>query len=323
MSRSLRVAVQMDPIESIKIDTDTSFALMEAAQARGDLIWVYQPQALWYDSGRVMARAQPVTVKRQKGRHFKAGKPVVLDLATEIDVVLMRQDPPFDMAYLTAAHLLEQVADRCLVVNDPFWVRCSPEKIFPTLFPHLQPPTLITRDRKAIDAFRSEHRDLICKPLYGFGGGDVFRVKPGDPNLGSILDVMFAMRPEPIVVQAFLPAIADGDKRLLLVDGELAGGFNRRPPKGAVRSNMRAGGTPEPTEITAAERAVCAEIGPELRRRGLVLAGIDLIGGKLTEVNVTSPTGVMPLRWFGGPDVAQMVWQAIDRRRTEKAGSRT
>jgi glutathione synthase len=311
----------MDPIESINIDTDTSFALMEIAQARGDTLFVYEPKSIWYDTGRVFARARPVTVKRQKGKHFKAGKPVILELAHDADVVLMRQDPPFDMAYLTAAHLLEQVSKTCLVVNDPFWVRCSPEKIFPTLFPHLQPPTLITRDREAINAFRSVHKDIICKPLYGFGGGDVFRVKPNDPNLGSILDVMFAMRPEPIVVQAFLPAIAEGDKRLLLVDGELAGGFNRKPPKGAVRSNMRAGGTPEPTEITDAERAVCAEIGPELKRRGLVLVGIDLIGGKLTEVNVTSPTGVMPLRWFGGPDVAQLVWHAIDRRLAERTRS--
>jgi glutathione synthase len=304
----------MDPIEGINIDFDTTFALMEAAQTDGAVLWVYEPRHLWLEDGRAFARARPVTVKRDKRKHFTAGPEQVLDLKDDTDVVLMRQDPPFDMAYITAAHILETLEGHSLVVNNPAFVRSSPEKILPTLFPELQPPTLIARDRGAIADFRAKHRDIVVKPLYGFGGGEVFRVKPGDANLTSILDVMFAMRPEPVVVQAFLPAVTEGDKRLLLVDGELAGGFNRRPPKGAIRSNMRAGGKAEPTEITPEERALCLKIGPELKRRGLILVGIDLIGGRLTEINVTSPTGVMPLKRFGGPDVAALTWAAIKRR---------
>lgn len=314
----LRVAIQMDPFETVRLDFDTSFALAEAAQARGASIMVYEPRHLSWREGRLMARVRPVRVQRVEGAPgvFEAEREV--ELAEAADVVLVRQDPPFDMAYLTACHLLELISDRVLVLNDPASIRSSPEKLFPLLFPQLMPPTLVSRDSAAIDAFRAVHRDIVVKPLYSFGGQGVFRIRENDPNLDSLLELFFAGFPEPVMVQAFLPAVSEGDKRIILIDGEVAGGFNRRPVGGNVRSNMRAGGAAEPSELSRSDLDICRTIGPELRRRGLVLAGIDVIGGRLTEVNVTSPTGVQVLRRFTGVDAAALFWDAAERRLAQR-----
>ena len=309
--QGVRVAVQMDPIEHVNIAGDTTFALMEAAQARGAELFEFQPKHLWAEDGRVFARMRAVEVRRQEGDHVTVGARQTAPLAEAADVVLMRQDPPFDMGYITAAHFLELIADRVLVLNDPAWVRSSPEKILPLLFPDLQPPTLIGRDLTAIEAFRDQYRDIILKPLYGFGGGGVFRVTPTDPNFEAILTALLAQGPEPVVAQAFLPAVSDGDKRVILIDGEVIGGFNRRPPEGAHRSNMAVGGVAEPIELSEADLEVCRRIGPELKRRGLLFVGIDLIGGRLTEINVTSPTGLLPLKAFTGVDGAALFWDAV------------
>ncbi|WP_300542731.1 glutathione synthase [Maricaulis sp.] len=311
---SLRVAVQMDPVEDVNVDADTTFALMEEAQARGAELYVYQPEQLAWLQGRVLARARPVRVKHVQGEHADLGDPVMLDLAEDVDVVLMRQDPPFDMAYVTAAHILEALKGRTLVLNDPHWVRSSPEKILPLIFPDLVPPTLITRDIAALKAFRDTHSDIIVKPLYGAGGAGVFRLKPGDGNFAALLEMFFASSREPVVAQAFLPAVSMGDKRVLLVDGEPVGAINRVPQKGETRSNMHVGGRAEPSELDATDKAICAAIGPLLRERGLVLVGIDVIGGKLTEINVTSPTGVQELRRFSGVDACAAFWDSVDRR---------
>ncbi len=313
MAGILRIAVQMDPINSVDIDGDTSFAMIEAAQERGFRIWTYGPQDLTYDEGRVFARARPVVVKRVQGDHAKEGEAMELDLRKDVDVVLMRQDPPFDMAYITATHLLELVGEDTLVVNDPAWVRSSPEKLFPLLFKELMPPTLISRDVNAISAFRARHKDIIIKPLYGNGGAGIFRLKEGDSNYGSLLETFFALSREPVMAQAFLPAVKDGDKRILLVDGELTGGFNRVPQKGETRSNMHVGGQAQPVDLTDRDRAICAAIGPELKRRGLVFVGIDVIDGYMTEINVTSPTGVQELKRFTGIDACAAFWNAIEK----------
>ncbi len=316
---ALRVAIQMDPLETVDIDADTSFALAEAAQARGAELWVYEPDHLTYEGGHVRALARPVQVQRVAGAPGVFGPAEVIDLAEDVDVVLMRQDPPFNMAYITACHLLEQITDKTLVLNDPMQVLASPEKIFPLLFPQLMPPTLISRDPQAISAFRARHNDIILKPLYGNGGAGVFRVKPDDGNYGSLLEMFFERSREPIMAQAFLPAVREGDKRVILIDGEAVGGINRRPKAGETRSNLHVGGTAEPTQLTEADKAICAAIGPELKRRGLVLVGIDVIGGKLTEVNVTSPTGVQEMKRFSGVDAASLFWDAVDRRLAERA----
>lgn len=312
-TRPMRVAIQMDPIETVNIDGDSTFMMAEAAQARGHRLWVYQPRHLVWDQGVVRATARPVTVQRIKGDHARLGDPVSLDLATDVDVVLMRQDPPFDMAYITAAHLLEFLKGRTLVVNDPFWVRSSPEKLVPLLFPELMPPTLVARDRAAIEAFRATHGDIVVKPLFGNAGAAVFRIKPGDGNLGALLDLFFATAPEPVMVQAFVPDVFAGDKRIILVDGEPVGALNRVPKGDDIRSNLAVGGTAHATELTEADLAICRRIGPTLRERGLLFVGIDVIAGRLTEINVTSPTGAMAIKTFNGVDVTALMWDAIQR----------
>ncbi len=314
MSKPLRVAVQMDPIAGVDIEGDTSFAMIEEAQKRGARVWTYGPAALSYDEGRVIARARPVTVSRETRPHAREGAAALLDLRDDVDVVLMRQDPPFDMAYITAAHLLELLAPATLVVNDPAWVRSSPEKLFPLDFAQFMPPTMISRDETAIRAFRDRHGDIIIKPLYGNGGAGIFLLKAGDSNFSALLETFFALSREPVMVQAFLPAVAQGDKRILLVDGALVGGFNRLPQKGETRSNMHVGGTAAPVELTARDREICAALGPVLRARGLLFVGIDVIGGMLTEINVTSPTGVQELKRFTGIDAMVPFWDAIERR---------
>ncbi len=316
---SLRVAIQMDPLEHVDINGDTTFALAEAAEARGASIWVYGPEHLRYDEGRVVARARPAKVQRVVGAPALFEEPHDLDLAADVDVVLMRQDPPFDMAYLTAAHLLELISDQTLVLNDPENVRSAPEKIFPLLYPHLMPPTLIGRDPVAIRDFRTRHGDIVLKPLYGNGGAGVFRLKPDDGNFTAFLEMFFETSREPLIAQAFLPAVKDGDKRVILIDGAAFGAINRRPKPGETRSNMHVGGVAEPDTLSDADLAICAEIGPELKRRGLVLVGIDVIGGRLTEVNVTSPTGVQELKRFSGLDAAAAFWDAVQDRLAKRS----
>lgn len=311
---SLRIAVQMDPIENVDVDADTTFALMEEAQSRGASLFVYGPDTLSWEAGRIRARARPVRIQHVQGEHADLGDEVILDLADDIDVVLMRQDPPFDMAYLTAAHILEGLKGRTLVLNDPFWVRSSPEKIIPLDFPDLIPPTLISRDVETIKSFRAEHSDIIIKPLYGNGGAGVFRLKPDDGNLSSLLEMFFTASREPVIAQAFLPAVEKGDKRVLLIDGEPVGAINRVPQKGETRSNMHVGGRAEASGLDEDDRRICAAIGPVLRERGLVLVGIDVIGGRLTEINVTSPTGVQELKRFSGIDTCAIFWDAVEKK---------
>ncbi|MBX3481754.1 MAG: glutathione synthase [Caulobacter sp.] len=312
---TLRVAVQMDPIERVNIDTDTSFLMMMNAQARGHKLWVYTPDKLSLEEGRVRARAIPVTLRAEKGDHFTAGEPVTLDLADDIDVVLMRQDPPFDMAYITATHMLDAVHPRTLVVNNPTEVRNAPEKIFVTEFPGVQPPTLITSDVEAIHDFQDRHGDIVLKPLYGGGGSGVVRLLKGDPNLDALLELHAMIGREQVIAQAFIPAVSKGDKRVLLVDGEPVGAINRVPASGQVRSNLARGGRAEAVELTARDLELCAIIGPELKRRGLLFVGIDVIGDYLTEINVTSPTGAQQLKRFGGPDVTVAMWDRIEALR--------
>ena len=311
---TLRIAIQMDPLERVNIDGDTTFALAEVAQARGAELFVYGPADLSFREGRVTAWARPAKVQRVRETPGVFGPALTLDLARDVDVVLMRQDPPFDMAYITACHLLEIITNQTLVLNDPAGVRSSPEKIFPLLFPEIMPPTLVSRDRQAIDAFRDEYRDIIVKPLYGHGGAGVFRLQYEDSNLDSLLELFFSRSPEPVMVQAFLPAVSEGDKRIILIDGDPVGAINRRPKAGQVRSNLVVGGTAEATELSGADRNICEAIGPELRRRGLMLTGIDVIGGRLTEVNVTSPTGVQALKRLSGIDAAAKFWDVVQAK---------
>ncbi|MEO1100368.1 MAG: glutathione synthase [Pseudomonadota bacterium] len=316
---ALRVAIQMDPLESVDINGDTTFALAEVAQARGASIWVFGPQHLTFEEGRVLARAWPAKVQRVPEAPGVFGDEAVIDLAADIDVVLMRQDPPFDMSYITACHLLELISEDTLILNDPAYVRGSPEKLFPLLFPELMPPTLISRDQPAIEAFRAKHSDIILKPLYGNGGAGVFRVKPDDGNFSSLMEMFLERSREPIIAQAFLPSVSEGDKRVILIDGEAVGAINRRPKRGETRSNMHVGGTAEPSDLSDADKAICAAIGPELKRRGQVLVGIDVIGGKLTEVNVTSPTGLQELKRFSDIDAAALFWDAVKIRLDARA----
>jgi len=311
---NLRIAVQMDPISSVDINGDTSFALMEAAQARGHKLWTYQPQHLSWEGGKVTARARPATVQRIAGQPAIEGDRETLNLAEDVDVVLMRQDPPFDMSYITACHILEYLKGKTLVLNDPEWVRSSPEKIIPLDFPDLIPPTLISRDLSAIREFRQTHKDIILKPLYGNGGAGVFRVKPDDSNFSSIIEMFFGINREPIIAQAFLPNVSAGDRRVILIDGDPVGVINRVPQPGETRSNMHVGGKAEAAELRDADRHICDVIGPVLKQRGLVFVGIDVIGDRLTEINVTSPTGVQELKRFSGIDAAALFWDAVDRR---------
>ncbi|NWG46015.1 MAG: glutathione synthase [Alphaproteobacteria bacterium] len=309
----LTVAIQMDPIEALSIKGDSTFALALEAQARGHRIGYYLPRELSLRDGRPIAKLRGLSVRDQEGDHYTAQAPVATDLA-EVDVVLMRQDPPFDMAYITATHLLEHALPDALIVNDPAHVRNAPEKLFVTHFPGLMPPTLISSDAHEIRAFRAEHRDIILKPLFGNGGAGVFRLREDDENLGSLLETFTQLYREPIVVQAYLPEVRAGDKRIILVEGEAVGAINRVPAKGEARSNMHVGGRPEPAELTDRDREICAAIGPELKARGLVFVGIDVIGRYLTEINVTSPTGIREIKRFGGADIAALIWDAIETR---------
>jgi glutathione synthase len=311
----LTVAVQMDPIEKIDIGADSTFALMLEAQARGHKLLYYGPRDLTFREGRITARVRPLSVRAVKGDHFVLNESFVYDLS-EADVVLMRQDPPFDMAYITATHILERLPPKTLVVNDPEQVRNAPEKLFVTEFKTLIPPTLITSDKNEIREFRDQYKDIILKPLYGNGGAGVFRVRPDDENLGSLLEMFTLFYREPVIVQRYLKEVRQGDKRVILVDGEFAGAINRVPAAGEARSNMHVGGRPEKTELTAREREICAAIGPELKRRGLIFTGIDVIGDYITEINVTSPTGIQEVRRFGGADIASLIWDAIERRKS-------
>jgi glutathione synthase len=314
MSRALRVAVQMDPIQSINIDADSTFALMLEAQARGHALWHYHVRDLALAGGRVTARAQPVTVERKHGAHWTFGPEEELDLAT-MDVVLMRQDPPFDMAYITATHILEHIHPKTLVVNDPASVRNAPEKLFVTHFPELMPETLVTADRRQIMRFRETHGDIIIKPLFGNGGAGVFHLKPNDSNLNALVEMFTERSREPLVVQKYVPAVRQGDKRIILVDGVAMGAINRVPAAGEARSNMHVGGRPEATTLTAREQEICTAIGPELKARGMIFVGIDVIGGYLTEINVTSPTGLQEIARFDGVYLERAIWDAIEAKR--------
>jgi glutathione synthase len=311
---SLAVAVQMDPIDKIDITGDSTFALMLEAQKRGHKMFVYTPFQLSLDESRLVARGQDVTVFDKVGDHFKLGAERTVDLAT-MDVVLLRQDPPFDMSYITNTHLLERIHPKTLVVNDPREVRNAPEKIWVLEFPDLMPPTLVTRDAAAIHAFRAKHKDIIVKPLYGNGGAGVFRIQPGDTNLGSLIETFHAINREPIMIQQYRSEVRGGDKRIILIDGEVAGAINRVPAEGETRSNMHVGGTPKPTELTPRDLEICKRLGPELKRRGLIFTGIDVIGSYLTEINVTSPTGIRQVKRFGGADISALFWDAVEKKR--------
>ncbi|MBC8269591.1 MAG: glutathione synthase [Rhodospirillaceae bacterium] len=313
MTKSRSVAIQMDPIEDVDISADSSFVLALEAQARGYQLYHYQPQDLSFLGGLVTARARPLGVRPELDNHFTLGAPEVIDLG-DVDVVLMRQDPPFDMSYITATHLLDHIHPDTLVVNDPASVRNAPEKLFATLFPDLMPPTLISRDPLAIKDFRETHKDIIIKPLYGNGGAGVFHVPPGDDNINALLEMFAAISREPVMVQAYLADVRKGDKRIILIDGEPAGAINRVPPDGDVRANMHAGGTPLPSELTKREIEICQTIGPELKRRGLIFTGIDVIGDYLTEINVTSPTGIQEINRFDGVKLEVQLWDAIEAR---------
>ncbi|KKI17879.1 glutathione synthase [Sphingomonas sp. Ag1] len=317
---ALTVAVQMDPLETINIAGDSSFALMLSAQQRGHRLFHYAAEDLNWSHGRLWTKARPVTVQRVAGDHFTAGAPVSLDLGEEADVVLMRQDPPFDLGYITATHLLERISDRTLVVNDPASVRNAPEKVFVLDYARFMPPTLVTRSLDEARAFLKEHGAIVVKPLHGNGGKAIFRVGPEGENLSALIEVFNQTWREPHMVQAFLPGVAQGDKRIVLVDGEVAGAINRLPGEGEFRSNLAVGGSAEKTELTAREREICDALGPELKRRGLIFVGIDVIAGQwLTEINVTSPTGIVAIERFDGTDVAGLIWDAIERRIAERS----
>jgi glutathione synthase len=311
---ALNVAVQMDPIERINIRGDSTFALLLEAQQRGHRLSYYTPERLAMQDGAVFATVRPLAVKDVEGSHYSLGEEARVELST-FDVVLMRQDPPFDLSYITATHLLERIHPRTLVVNDPASVRNAPEKVFVMLFPQLMPPTLVTRDLAEIKAFRARHGDIVMKPLYGHGGGAVFRLAREDLNFGSLYDLFATTFREPWVVQTFLPAVKHGDKRIILVDGEFAGAVNRVPAPDDLRSNMVRGGAAQATELSPREREICATLAPALRERGLLFVGIDVIDGYLTEINVTSPTGIRAVRNVGGPDIAARIWDNIEARR--------
>src|SRR5687768_3942131 len=317
---SLTVAVQMDPIETINIGGDSTFALMLKAQELGHTLHHYLAGDLTLDEGRLLARTQPVEVRRVAGDHFTLGEPAILDLGRDVDVVLMRQDPPFDLGYITATHLLERIQDETLVVNDPAAVRNAPEKVWVLDFARFMPPTMLTRSAAEARDFLARHGTSVLKPLHGNAGKAVFKIESDGSNLTALMELFNATYREPHVLQTFLPEVAEGDKRIILVDGEVAGAINRRPAKGDIRSNLAAGGTAEASDLTATEREICAALGPELKRRGLIFVGIDVIGGKwLTEINVTSPTGIVAVDTFNRTDTPGLIWQAIERRLADRA----
>jgi glutathione synthase len=307
----LQVAIQMNPVEGVNIDTDTTFMLMLEAQDRGHGLWVYGPERIALEDGRVLARGRPLSVRAVKGDHHRLGETAVKALS-DFDVVLMRQDPPFDMAYITATHFLERIHPATLVVNDPAEVRNAPEKLLVTTFPGLQPPTLITSDAEALHHFHAHHGDIVVKPLYGGAGSGVVRLGSQDPNLDALLELHAMIGPEAVIAQKFIPAISRGDKRILLVDGDPVGAINRIPAEGQVRSNLARGGRAEAVELTSRDVEICETIGRELKRRGLLFVGIDVIGDYLTEINVTSPTGAQQLKRFGGADAAARLWDRIE-----------
>ena len=312
---SLRVAIQMDPLESINISGDSTFALMLSAQARGHKLYHYLADALTYQHGRLYAGAHPVTVQGVQGDHFQLGAFEIIDLGRDVDVVLMRQDPPFDLGYITATHLLERIQDETLVVNDPAAVRNAPEKVWVLDYARFMPPTMLTRSLGAAREFLAQHGEAVLKPLHGNAGKAVFKIERDGANLAPLMELFNTTYREPHVLQAFLPEVADGDKRIVLVDGEVAGAINRKPGSGEIRSNLAAGGTAEATELTDGEREICDALGPELKCRGLLFVGIDVIGGRsLTEINVTSPTGIVAIDKFNGTDTAGRIWSAIERR---------
>jgi len=310
----MKVALQMDPIGSVNIDADSTFRIGLEAQARGHSLFYYTPDRLAFSEGRVIARGWPIELRKVKGDHVTFGPETEVDLG-EFDVVWLRQDPPFDMGYITTTHILEMIHPRTLVVNDPFWVRNSPEKLLVLRFADLTPPTTIARDLATIRAFKQKHGDIILKPLYGNGGAGVFRLDENDRNLSSLYELFTSMSREPMIVQKFLPAVSKGDKRVILVDGEPVGAINRVPQAGETRSNMHVGGRPEPVGLTERDREICARIGPVLREKGQVFVGIDVIGDWLTEINVTSPTGIQELERFDGTNTAALIWQAIEAKR--------
>ena len=314
---SLYVALQMDPIEDVSIDADSTFRIGLEAEARGHRLFQYTADQLRYDEGRVIARGRPVTLRRKQGDHVTFGDWAEVEL-TEFDVVWLRQDPPFDMGYVTSTHLLDRVHPDTLVVNDPFWVRNCPEKLMVLDFPDLTPPTMIARDPAAFRAFRQRHGEIIVKPLYGNGGAGVFHLKPGDPNLSSLLETFAGMNREPMIAQKYLAKVTEGDKRIILVDGEPVGAINRVPLEGEARSNMHVGGRAEQIGLTEREYEICKRIGPVLREKGLIFTGIDVIDGWLTEINVTSPTGIQELERFDGINAAEAMWESIERRVADK-----
>jgi len=310
---SLKVAVQMDPVEGIDIKGDSSFAIMLEAQNRGHEIFYYTPDNMSLDRDRLIATGQTLELRDVEGNHFTASEPHQQDLS-EMDVVLLRQDPPFDMNYITSTHLLERIHPKTLVVNNPAEVRNAPEKIFVLDFQDLTPPTMITRSLDEVKRFRREFKNIIVKPLYGNGGAGVFLMKDGDTNLGALIELFQGAFREPFIVQQYLPDVRKGDKRIILVDGEIAGAINRVPAEDETRSNMHVGGKPTPVDITDREREICARIGPELKKRGLIFTGIDVIGDYLTEINVTSPTGIREVKSFGGNDISAMIWDVVEKK---------
>ncbi|WP_300036941.1 glutathione synthase [uncultured Roseobacter sp.] len=309
----MKIAFQMDPIADVDINADSSFRLAEEAQARGHTLFFYTPDHLAWQEGRVTARGHDLRVQRVQGSHAELGPEKEVDLA-DFDVVWLRQDPPFDMHYITSTHLLDRLAPQTLVVNDPFWVRNYPEKLLVLDFPDLTPPTTIARDLNTIKAFKEKHGDVILKPLYGNGGAGVFRLDANDRNLTSLHELFTGFSREPLIVQKFLPDVSNGDKRVILVDGEPVGAINRVPAAGETRSNMHVGGRPEKTGLTERDLEICAAIGPLLKEKGQVFVGIDVIGDYLTEINVTSPTGIQELERFDGTNIAARIWEAIERR---------
>ena len=317
---TLNVAVQMDPLDSINIAGDSTFALMLSAQKRGHSLFHYGPEDLNWSDGQLWTKAHPVTVQPVAGDHFSFGEPVKLDLGDQADVVLMRQDPPFDLGYITATHLLQRIASKTLVVNDPAEVRNAPEKVFVLDYAHFMPPTLVTRSLDETRAFLARHGEIVVKPLHGNGGKAIFKVGRDGANLSALMEVFNQTWREPHMVQAFLPDVAKGDKRIVLIDGEVAGAINRLPGEGEIRSNLAVGGSAEKTELTPKEREICAALAPELKRRGLIFVGIDVIGGEwLTEINVTSPTGIVAIERFDGTDVAGLIWDVIEAKVAARA----
>lgn len=310
----LNVAIQMDHISTVSIAGDTSFALALEAQRRGHKLFHYTPDRLSLVGGKVFARIEALAVRDEKGSHFTLADPVRTDLSG-MDVILLRQDPPFDMNYITTTHILERIHPNTLVVNDPAWVRNSPEKIFVADFPDLMPETLITKDVQEVAAFRREFGDIIVKPLYGNGGAGIFHLHEADRNLASLLEMFSQMFREPFIVQRYLKEVRAGDKRIILIDGEAVGAINRVPAEHDSRSNMHVGGRAEKTELTEREREICARIGPSLKQRGFVLVGIDVIGDYMTEINVTSPTGIREVKKFGGADIAALFWDVVEDKR--------